>query len=141
MQSKISTLFKPILGFVRSQTHSFVFSALIFTVAMVSISFAIGSNPLFGYDIRPISYGDGNTITFACVVVLSAVVFAAYSFRPFTAKNESDTFLSLPISKFSLLTSQMVFGLVCIAISALLSFAVFFPAMNIDKFSKRDVVL
>lgn len=136
MQSKISTLFKPILGFVRSQTHSFVFSALIFTVAMVSISFAIGSNPLFGYDIRPISYGDGNTITFACVVVLSAVVFAAYSFRPFTAKNESDTFLSLPISKFSLLTSQMVFGLVCIAISALLSFAVFFPAMNIDKFSE-----
>ena len=48
MQSKISTSFKPILGFVRSQLHSFVFSALIFTVAMVSISFAIGSNPLFG---------------------------------------------------------------------------------------------
>ena len=136
MQSKISTSFKPILGFVRSQLHSFVFSALIFTVAMVSISFAIGSNPLFGYDIRPISYGDGNTISFACVVVLSAVVFAAYTFRPFTAKNESDTFLSLPISKFSLLTSQMVFGLICIALSALLSFAVFFPAMNIDKFSE-----
>ncbi len=139
MQLKTSKSFKPLIGFARSQIHSFIFSGLIFTVVMVAISFATGSNPLFGYEVQDISYIDTKTMNFAIVLAAAAFLFAAYTFKPFMFRNECDTFLSLPIRKTSLFALQTIFGLFCILLSCLISFCMFYPAMNLNRFADLSV--
>lgn len=139
MKSKASMSFNPIVGFVKAQLHNFLFSALIFTIITVGISFACGSNSLYGYDVENISYKDPRNIGFAVVIMLASFVFASFSFKPFLAKNESDTFLSLPIKKSSLLSFQTAFGLAIIVISSLISFGLIYPALNLTKFTSFKV--
>ncbi len=139
MKSKASMSFNPIVGFVKAQIHNFLFSALIFTIITVGISFACGSNSLYGYDVENISYNDPRSVGFAVVIMLAAFVFAAFSFKPFLAKNESDTFLSLPIKKSSLLSFQTAFGLVIIVLSLLISFGLIYPALNLTKFTSFKI--
>lgn len=105
---------------------------------MIGLSSATGSNPLFGVNVEDISFKDGKTINFALIILLSAFVYAALTFRPFMAKNQSDTFLSLPIKKTQLLTFQILFGIVVIAISTFFAFGVFYPAMNLTRFTSIE---
>ena len=88
MKSKASMSFNPIVGFVKAQIHNFLFSALIFTIITVGISFACGSNSLYGYDVENISYNDPRSVGFAVVIMLAAFIFAAFSFKPFLAKEK-----------------------------------------------------
>lgn len=139
MKSKISMWSEPLKGFARAKLHSFIFSALILTVAMVGVSFACGSNPLFGYYIKDISYSDFNSIAFAVVIAVCAFVYACFIFVPFTARNESDTFLSLPIKKSSLIAFQAAIGLISITLSGIIAYGLIFPALNITKFTSMSI--
>lgn len=141
MKSKTLMWFKPLKGFAKAKLHSFIFSALILTVAMVGVSFACGSNPLFGYYIKDIAYSDFNSIAFAAVIAVCAFVYACFIFVPFTARNESDTFLSLPIKKSSLIAFQAAIGLFCITFSGIIAYGLIFPALNLTKFTSVEIYL
>ncbi|MBQ2676768.1 MAG: hypothetical protein IJF54_05160 [Clostridia bacterium] len=132
----MSKSFSPLLGFAKSQLRNSMFAGLIFIILMVAIAFTLGLNQFYGYTIRDVAATNSAFTGFSCAVAAVAFVFAAYIFKPFMSKNERDTILALPIKKTHMISLQVIFGLIIIIAGTVLSFALFYPAMNLNRFNE-----